>query len=186
MQKKIGEILNWKPHDFMHELVMPCERNWGTSLSFPLLIQRQYLFASFKGGHKKQAKTKCAHTWLVNWTYNICTFLIHVSASFNVTGYDVFLFIAEEATYLKGPYHFKSASNILKYYIFYIYVDIVAALHFYAYIFPFVKFFFIKTCFLFLSCRWCLRFKFIDSDRSRLHLDWDPDENAKFGKFIVN
>jgi hypothetical protein len=27
-----------------------------------LLIQGQYLFASFKGGHKKQAKTKCAHT----------------------------------------------------------------------------------------------------------------------------
>jgi len=114
------------------------QKNWGSNWSFPN-NSRPFLFASFKGGHKKQAKTKCANKWLVNWTYNIkkaktflsniCTFLIQVSASFNVTGYDFFCSSQRKQLIWRAltilNLHLISSSII-----FSILVGIVAAWHF--------------------------------------------------------
>ncbi len=66
------------------------------------------------------------------YMYQLPSTLLDTSLNF------LFLFIEVEATYLKGPYLFKFAFNILKYYIFY-FSRHRGSLTFFAYIFPFVE-----------------------------------------------
>jgi hypothetical protein len=61
MQRKIGEN-STENHMILCINLLCHEKGTEDPAEVFLLIQRQYLFASFKGKHNKQAKTKFAHT----------------------------------------------------------------------------------------------------------------------------
>jgi hypothetical protein len=54
-EKKIGEKLNWKSHDFMHQLDMPCKRTEDPTEVF-LIIQGPFSLLPSKVGIKNKLK----------------------------------------------------------------------------------------------------------------------------------